>query len=199
MNQLPPELIAYICRCLYFRKDYANLRLTSKDMRRKCGIERNERRTLFSRFLAEEAWEFNHASQWMYNHAIEKPTSTILLFKSVLPQRPREASALGAKLAFALARNNQQNDAIEIIETIWRCRTKGSYIHRDVVGPALQLAALYEQTGRPEDAIEILEAIWQDQTQLSKVRSDVVTLALQVAVLYERSGRFVNAIEILWE
>ncbi|USP82169.1 uncharacterized protein yc1106_09443 [Curvularia clavata] len=177
--------------------DYANLRLTSKEMRRKCSMERNERHTLFSQFLVEEAWEFDHASQWMYDHAIKKPTSTIILFESVLPQRPREASALGAKLAFALAGNNQEKNAIEIMEIIWRYRTKGGYTHRDVVGPALQLAALYEQSGRPEDAIEILETIWRVQTQLSMIRSDVVALAVQVAALYEQSGRPEDAIETL--
>ena len=197
MNQLPPELVVYICRHLHSRKEYANLCVTSKEMSRKCGMERNERRTLFSRFLAEEAWKFDRTSEWMYDHAIEKPISTIILFEAVLPQMPTETSALGAKLAFALAENNKQKNAIEILEAIWRYRTKDGCIHLDVVGPALQLAALYEQSDRPKDAIEILEAIWRDRNQVSKIRSDVVTLALQVAALYERSGRLEDAIEIL--
>lgn len=85
----------------------------------------------------------------MYDHAIEKPKSTIILFESILPQRPREASALGTKLAFALLENNQQKNALDILGTIWRYRTKSGYIHRDVVELApqlatLQLEALYE-------------------------------------------------------
>lgn len=126
-------------------------------------MKKNERHALFSRFLTEEAWEFDRANKWMIGHASKRPTSTSILFKAVLPQQPGRAIALGQELAATQIQNSHHEDAMEILGAIWRLQTEYGTMPVDAIKPGLQLAGLYEQNGRREDAMEIRRAVkWID-------------------------------------
>jgi hypothetical protein len=48
----------------------------------------NARHTLFTQFLAKEAWDFHCAKKWMIELATERPMSTIILFENLLSRQP---------------------------------------------------------------------------------------------------------------
>jgi hypothetical protein len=72
-------------------------------------MKMNERYALFSRFLIEEAWEFDRAKRWMIGNATKRPISTIIFFKAVLPQQPRREIALGQELTAIQTQNGHKS------------------------------------------------------------------------------------------
>ncbi|KAL2782417.1 hypothetical protein BJX66DRAFT_320782 [Aspergillus keveii] len=85
---------------------------------------------------------------------------------------------------------------------LWEFRTRRGSVPPNAISSAMELAVMYEKSGRVGNAIEVLEMIWEKRTGSGNVPPDVVQPAMRLTELYEKSGRVGNAIEVLemiWE
>lgn len=194
MDKLPANLVARICGKLHFRQDYANLCAVNRDIKSKCSLTPTQHRDLFSRFVAEENWDYERAHTWIVR-SVSRPQFTTLLFLHLLPQRHHGISILGEDLAEDFLATNRQDLALQIFSAIWWQDTREG--GRDVEG-GMRVAAMYEADKQRENAIEVLDAIWQSLTVNGRnYYTDNIGMGTRLATMYEASGQPESAIGVL--
>lgn len=201
---IPNELVHEICERLHSRHDYASLCAASRSMQVQWQrvLTRTQRENMFTRFFTDEDWSFEKAIEWMEHNAMERPTTTVILYETLMPQlfystTTTKMSFLWRQLAQRYYGQGQQTDAEMLLEVVWQAiwkrRTK-----IDTVRHAMQLVEIYTIKEQYEHGLRILKAILEYQIQEGIPGGEVAYLLAQEHRRHHQHDDALKILEDYW-
>lgn len=175
---LPKEIIFHIIRFLSSTEDLLSFSLTSRAMRRKCSMRATELQNTLDHLCLEKIRNHKKGPEigivetekrifTLVPRNIPSGASrlrlalikSIWLYYTQQGSIPTKAIQPGVRLAESYSSVGRMNDAITVLESIWKHWTQES-VSKYAMDAGVMLSIYYDSEGRKDDAMAILNRIY---------------------------------------